>query len=570
MNIKIKILVLLLIFLFVSKVNAQDTILLGNDSYLRDDSKYVIVCNQNVENINDNWQNKKAGFLINNTYFSFSTPINSVKLGKSYKLLNTNNNKYYQLFFTRLPLVSITTNNEIKDETRVLAHFKLIIDGKKSVSQKIGIEYRGGWSQTLDKKSFRIEFWKDDTGDDTKNVKLLGMRKDDDWNLQALANEPLRIRNKTGHQLWKQVHSIYYSDIEPKATNGIEMKYVELFLNNEFRGIYGLGERIDRKQLKLVKYKDKIEGELYKGVDWDDPILFKGLKNYDNNDDYWGGLEYKYPDEIDWKNMYNLVDFVVNTPNEQFYNDYKSNFQYDNIIDYFIFINILRSLDNTGKNIYFAKYKSGEPYFFVPWDLDGIFGTNWRGNLDNTTVGLLSNGLYDRLWHDCSDNGFRKSLKERWNYLRQSILSKDNIMSIIKENFNYLKENGIYDREAIAWSDYDKSSTNIEYISNWLNQRLEYLDEKILESCFPASDDTLSLKYIKLYPNPAQDFINFDNVYNVIEEIKIFDSFGKFVSHLSVKEGKNRIPVYNLSSGQYYLYLIGKDTTKVINITIIK
>ncbi len=570
MGFKTKIIVLLSIFLFVLRVEAQDTIVLFDDSYLRDDAKAVIICNQSVEDINDDYQNKKGGVLIDEKYFSFYNSIDSIRLGEGYKVSNTNTGKDYQLFFTQLPLVSITTDNEIEDDERVLAHFTLFVDGQKSVSQKIGIEYRGGWTQTLDKKSFRIEFWKDDNGDKTKNVKLLGMRKDDDWNLQALTNEPLRIRRKTGHQLWKQMHSIYYNDVEPEAVNGIKMEYVEVFLNNEFRGIYALGERIDRKQMKLVKYEDGIEGEFYKGKYWDDPVLFKGLKNYDNNTDYWGGFEYKYPDKIDWKNLYNLVDFVVNTPNEKFYHDYKSNFEYDNIIDYFIFINIIRALDNIGKNIYFAKYKSEEPYFFVPWDLDGILGTNWRGNIDNTTNGLLSNGLYDRLWHDCSDTGFRRSLEERWTYLRQNILSKNNIMSLVESNFNYLKENGIYNRESIAWSDYDKNLTDIGYISNWLDKRLEYLDQKILESCYPVSDDTLSFKYIKFYPNPAYDFVNFYNFYNTIDEIEIFDSFGRFISRFSAKEGENRVPVYNLANGQYYLYLTGKKGTKVVKVFVIK
>ncbi len=570
MDIKLKIIVLLSMFLFVSRVESQDTIVLFDDSYLRDDAKAIIICNCSIESINSDWQNRKEGALIGETFFSFYNSIDSVRLGEGYKVLNTSTDRDYQLFFTQLPLVSITTDNEIQDESRVLAHFTLLVDGEKSVSQKIGIEYRGGWTQTLDKKSFRIEFWKDDNGDKTKNVELLGMRKDDDWNLQALTNEPLRIRRKTGHQLWKQMHSIYYSDEEPKAVNGIETEHVELFLNNDFRGVYALGERIDRKQLKLVKYEDAIEGELYKGVDWDDPILFKGLKNYDNDSDRWGGFEYKYPDKIDWNNMYNLVDFVVNTTNEQFYNDYKTNFQYDNIVDYFIFINIIRALDNTGKNIYFAKYKSGEPYFFVPWDLDGILGTNWRGHLDNTTKGLLSNGLYDRLWHDCSDTGFRQSLQERWAYLRENTLSKSNIMSLIQSNFNYLKDNGIYDRESIAWSDYDKNFTDIEYISNWLDRRLEYLDRKILEPCYPVSDNTLSLRYINFYPNPTCDFINFDNVDNAIKEVKVYDSFGRLVLRFSTKEGENRLPVRGLAKGQYYLHFMAKNTTKVVKILVFK
>lgn len=133
----------------------------------------------------------------------------------------------------------------------------------------IGIQYRGGWSQSLPKKSMEIEFWTDSTGTETVDHSLLGMRSDDDWNLQAMYNEPLRIRSKTSNDLWRMINTLHYQNQEPKAINGIRMKYVELFVNNEYRGLYCLGEKVDRKQLKLKKYNGNIRGELYKGVSWE-------------------------------------------------------------------------------------------------------------------------------------------------------------------------------------------------------------------------------------------------------------------------------------------------------------
>ena len=105
----------------------------------------------------------------------------------------------------------------------------------------------------------------------TRDVSLLGMRDDDDWNLQAMFNEPLRIRNRSCFEIWDNIYTLPYKEEEPDAVAGIKMKYSDLFLNNEYLGIFAVGERIDRKQLKLKKYKDgSIRGELYKGAYWDE------------------------------------------------------------------------------------------------------------------------------------------------------------------------------------------------------------------------------------------------------------------------------------------------------------
>nr|GFB93826.1 hypothetical protein [Tanacetum cinerariifolium] len=112
-------------------------------------------------------------------------------------------------------------------------------------------------------------------------------------------------------------------------------------------GIYTLGERIDRKQLKLKKYTNTIKGELYKGAYWDDAVLFTSLPDFDNKSPYWGGFEYKHPEEYtDWKNLYDFVRFVETSSDAEFVKQYPSKFDLQNAVDYYIFMNVLRATDN--------------------------------------------------------------------------------------------------------------------------------------------------------------------------------------------------------------------------------
>ena len=167
----------------------------------------------------------------------------------------------------QLPIVTIEPSEDILDEPRTLVQFTLTEhDGTQTISP-IGIEYRGGYSQSYDKKSMRIEFWDDATGDDTSNVSLLDMRSDDDWSLQAMYNQSLHLRSKSAFDLWGEIDTLCYIDQEPEPVNGVHYEYIEVFINDGYRGVYGLSERVDHKQLRLKKeYEGIIRGELYKEI----------------------------------------------------------------------------------------------------------------------------------------------------------------------------------------------------------------------------------------------------------------------------------------------------------------
>ncbi|MCD7972774.1 MAG: CotH kinase family protein [Candidatus Azobacteroides sp.] len=508
----------------------------------------LILINQDLQEINNLFQHNPQGIAFKNTTYYFLKPIQALEIGIPY-LMEAQDKKKYTLYFTSLPVIHITTENEIADEPRVLADFRLTESNKNSVISKIGIEYRGKWSQSLAKKPFRIEFWEDNNGLITKNVSLLGMRSDDDWNLQAMYNEPLRLRSKTNNEIWLKIYSLYYSYLEPAAINGVRMEYAELFLNNQYRGIYCVSERVDRKQLKLKKYKsEKVKGELYKGVLWG-ASTYDYCINYVNGNETWSGFKYKYPSEIApfWNNIHSFVYFVVNSSDEDFYSQYSSRFNTENSVDYFIFLNLLRALDNTGRNLYVAKYDTDQPYFYVPWDLDGTFGIYFDGTKLNITDDLLLNGFYKRLWEDTTENGWRMKLEKRWENLRNEIITHENITKMFKTNYEYLQQNGAYEREELIWPYKAKPEEEFEYLSQWVTKRLEYLDI--------AFNKPLSIPY--MYEDSENNKVN----------IHLFNIKGILIKTILNTKIKN-LPLDDLEKGIYILHIQDDKKTEVKKIGI--
>lgn len=453
--------------------------------------------------------------------------VSSLEVGIGYEV-NIGFPGIWTLYFTELPLVYIDPLETIEDEPRVPATLEVQDNEGEIVSSAIGIEYKGGWTQTLAKKSYRIEFWEDLERTDKKNVSLLDMRNDDDWNLEAMYNQPLRLRHMTGMDIWKDLHPLYYQDEEPDASNGPELRYVEVFVGGNYEGVFGLSERIDRKSLKLQK--DSLDsGQLFKAYTWG-ASTFGNLPPYDNNMDIWGGYEQVYPDKIDWRDLYAWVQFVLESDEASFVEEWKNWMQQENTIDYFIFLNALKAKDNTGKNIYTAKYNSTSPFFYVPLDQDGIFGMDWNSNLDPNGGGILSNGLYNRLLDDCSEDGFSRSLMERWWALRADLLSHDNLMARVMNNHDELMRNGVYARESLAWTDYDYPTDGIAYIRSWLEDRLAYLDEEMNNLCISSTNETARAEAFYISPNPSNGMIYFPNPYDTTDkDIIVYDNLGRIV-----------------------------------------
>lgn len=461
-------------------------------------------------------------------------------------------NKSDLLYAQSIPQISINTENSIGEEF-IKAHFILIEQKDTTVNEQIHIRIRGGSSRQFPKKSFRIEFRTGGENDTTKNVSLLNMRSDDDWNLNAIYNEPLRLQSKSAYEIWSQIQED--QTLPSGGKNGIDIQYVQVFINDEYQGIYILTERVDAKQLRLTS-----SGELYKTFDHSTAALFYGAKPYDNNNIFWDGIEWKYPEEnIDWENLYQLVKYVSTAPKIDFYTNYSYFFDIQNLVDYFLFINLLSLHDNTGKNIYIARLDQQSPYFYVPWDLDGSFGFSWDGKFVVGTRDKLSNGLYNRLLEDCYANGFVENLKTRWEFLRKEIITPTNIYAIMDKNYFQLNQNNIYQLEKNRWDNYQFSYLTYESSKLWIKSRIEFLDQYFDSLCdgsaTPVEDHSFQ-QIVSVYPNPAHHYfyLQLKNPDKKSTQVDIFHINGQHVWSGPVDQSII-IPTYNWSKGMYVVQI---------------
>ena len=468
----------------------------------------------------------------------------------------------YTHYRSEMPLITIATDGAIVNSPAVHGTISVADADGNVIEMHAGFKIRGTSSQQYDKKSYRVELWADATGTTMMDTTFLGMRSDDDWNLEAMWAQPLRLRDKVANELWMEMHPLYYQDLEPDALAGIRMEYADVFVNGSYVGVYALTERMDRKQLNLKKFNGELRGLLYKGNGSGAPT-FESLPAYDNSLDTWDNYEWVYPNEeeasYNWSHLYSFTNFVMNASDNVFNAQYSAQFDKGNAIDYFLFVNALQAMDNMGRNLFLARYKKTGPYFYLPWDLDAIWGLDTDGLKTNNAEGLMSNGFFDRLMNDCAANGFAASAQTRYNALRNTLLTKEHIMQMVQSQYDELVQNGAYDREHEAWPDFTVDESQLDYLADWLDDRFNYLDDEINSACGTWDvDEVIEDQFVEVFPNPANDRINLRFSEACEASVRLYDMTGRLVYSRASNAQAVAIPTHGFAKGVYTL-LINAD-----------
>ncbi|WP_170134749.1 CotH kinase family protein [Marinirhabdus gelatinilytica] len=439
------------------------------NSFQIDHDKNIIVLNIDVE---DDITHDLTMLQLDETYH-FSTTAEGLRDTENYEV--EKDGETYKLFITKSPIIAIKIKDSLSKHPRKLGFFRYF-DAGTTFTSVIGMDLRGNLSLTYPKKSFNLEFYTDSVSKGQKDIKLKKLRKDDDIILDGLYNEPLLLRAYTSQKLWKDIHTPHYASEEKKARATVDGFYVDLFVNDEYRGIYLVSEKINRGLLKLKKKKDGVvRGELFKAGYYDPGTSFKGAPDFKNSLPTWAGWEMEYPYEdytAHYDNLHKAITFVTTSTDAEFTQQLPNYFEVDNLVDYFLFINLIRATDNLGKNFYLAKYTVDTPYFIVPWDMDGVLGTIQAGKRIPTTDDILSNHLFDRMVKDVT---FKQKMNQRWAALRSTFFTEEALEERIRDTYTELLGEKKYERDLLAWNK-GHEEEHLTYMLDWLQKRITYLD----------------------------------------------------------------------------------------------
>ena len=444
------------------------------------------------------WQN----VLIDGQPMSQSVTFKNINQNNVYTIHAFSNVEYtdYTLSFTYLPILQLTGNFGYDYS---LGGVNLQIPGNARQTMKANIKWRGGVSNEVNKhkRNYKIQFV-DEKGE-TKDYSFFSLRNDDDWILDAGQADMFRLRNLIAANIWNAFATKpYYASQESNIHTASRGEVVELFLNDEYMGIYNFCEPIDRKQLKLKKYNEKtsqIHGCLWKAIGWGYSLFWDIPETlYDNTQPTWDVFELKYPKiedvcPTDYSPLYDAIYFVSDSNNTHFAEEIDKYVDIPVYIDYYLFVNLLNAYDLCGKNLYWAVYdkQQSRKITLALWDMDSTVGQNFTNDsipdyvaydyaiLNTTNIGL-------RLLETDAD-GYKQKVMNRYEELRSNYFSLSYLTNTYRHYYDLMKNSGAAAREEQRWSgDSDIAYLNLNfekeyaYIIDWLEHRLQYLDQYFL------------------------------------------------------------------------------------------
>lgn len=368
-------------------------------------------------------------------------------------------------------------------------------DGSSEDSLTARIKWRGGSTniEGKHKRNYKIKF--------TDDHRFFGLRNDDSWILDAGQADVFRLRNLIATELWNDFATKpYYINKEPDALSGVRGKVVEVYLNDEYRGIYSFMENMDRKQMKLKKFDENglIRGVMWKSKGYSSSMMTIVPESYDNKESMMDVFEAKYPDlddldSTDYSTLWNAINFVVNSSDEEFRQHVHEYFDIPVIIDYYLFVYVLNALDNRGKNMYWAVYDQTKDKKITPavWDLDISMGAKSALQYDKDFISPEYDPgdvlyLITRL-KNLNVDDFNNKVRNRYVELRKTVFSIHSLQQRYEYYYDLLVTSGAAEREAEKWSmDSDVCGEIIDFdleilfIKFWITRRIIQMDHIFL------------------------------------------------------------------------------------------
>lgn len=511
---------------------------------------------------------------------------------------------------SNLPIVKINTFNvQIPDEPKIDAVMGIIWNGDGQVNNvsdsctefygEIGIERRGSSSNGFPQASYGLETRGPDPALNY-NVSLFDWPAENDWILYAPYTDKALIRNVLTYKLGNDM-----GNWSPRT------KLCEVILNGEYQGVYVLMERIKqspgRVNINKLELQDTLNNELTGGyilkvdkttaggvIAWNSPYTSQAPSNtvigFQLHDPE---LAVLHPTQLTY--IQNHITEWETVLKSNYFNDpdsgYVNYIDVESFIDYILVNELSKNVDGYRLSAYLYKERLSEGGKIVAgplWDFNLAFGnanycqggqtTGWELDFNAICPGGWNNPFwYKRL---LEDSVFANQLNCRYQTLRQTDWQDSVLVNYIDSMALMLSDPA--DRHYSRWPILGtyvwpnnfigiSYQQEIDYMKNWILDRLQWLDANIFGACPNLQVSEWSEdEDVHFFPNPTSDLVTVSlaNNGNSLEELTLFNMSGQVVLSEVCKGKKTSISLQHIPSGFYFLSIRTKNgkhfTSKLI------
>jgi len=401
-----------------------------------------------------------------------------------------------------LPVISINTSQEDLMTRDDIAMSLKLFDNSQDATDRFTvtdglIHRRGNSSFAFPKGSYKLSLTRNSATNahHSNSMSLLGMPSDDDWILTSMYGDKEKIRDVFSTNLWT---ASFGTDNKAGINLGTEFKYVEVFINGKYNGIYALGYKLRNDQLKISRnsndrvlfYNEDQPPYTPYYVDRFGNVANFSVLSGQSSDCFSSFREYLmrvYFSQGNKEALYDLVDI-------------------DNIVDYFLFINFIQGMDNTTWNQNMLLDKNGDKYtlYYSPWDMDYTFGRSYYAEtvsaehyaLSPEDMFLVNYGTIGSLIK-CDEDAFSDKMREKYDQMRATLWSDEQIDALISEYESQIFSSGAFLRECSVWDNVDESDNvaGLSRFRSYVHDRLKAMDKFVKDPDYSLSDEDEELSF---------------------------------------------------------------------------
>lgn len=375
-----------------------------------------------------------------------------------------------------------TTNKDLT----VQSHATLI---DNSVTKDLYVEFslQGGSSVNYGKKNLKMKLYSDSTfKEKTKEMLVQGAPKHKKFNLKANYIDATQTLNLTVADLAIQMSfnegtedpdkvNWAIDDVIKNSPTAGQVQGSPCILNsaNRYMGLFTLNTGKDSPLFNMDD--DNPKHFVLQGVDHTDATLFKTS--------VWGDSDFsvEQPDALTAEQKVaftNLLDFVVNSTDEDFKAKLSDYYNLHSLGRWLIFVMVFHLTDEYNKNIMHATY-DGKTFNAILYDLDTSFGLTWDGSgiSDTITKETLVNmknhsNLFGRFLHN-----FYPEVREQYWNARKTVLSNSNILNTWLKHYHEFPLLEL-ERDNNKWNQPSVDFMNEGQILTFINTKLNFLDKE--------------------------------------------------------------------------------------------
>ena len=351
----------------------------------------------------------------------------------------------------------------------------------------LSFHLRGATTLLYPKKSMRLHLL-NESGSAAK-VQLLDMRTDNDWILNAMYTDSLKVREQLAMEVWNNMAAANGT----LHDSGSSLRPIELIINGQYCGIYGLQEPLDAKQVGINTDTDYLYHSIHIGT-------ING-QNYEAFGEIYPegplGTVSSYPVNAEgspWRKLLNYSNALYWSCASNRWVDMDiaaSICDLDNQVDFYLWKQFCNATDHTVKNTSYVAYRDITAFdklrfVRIPWDDNYTFGLSYAPDIgleltNYNTVWPQNEMLLDVIYYGLfitQPQQTAQYLAQRWQVYANDALNAEKVARRAEEIYEQVSKGGALQRDLARWPrtpQYD----SIETLCEGILERGEYMQTYI-------------------------------------------------------------------------------------------